>query len=331
MPGQQVAGQTPAPSAAPAPEIAPAARAALAAFEEHLAGELGRSEHTVRGYVGDVTSLLEHAARLRKPEPADLDLAVLRSWLANQRVRGRSRGTLARRAVSARVFTAWAHRRGLIPTDPGRRLKASAPGRSLPDVPSASQVLRLVNGPTDQAPGAEEGNPDPLATALRLRDTALVELLYASGARVSEVAGLDIAGLEFSRGLVRLFGKGRKERLVPVGGPAQTAVERWLAAGRPLLAGAQSGTAVFLGRRGARVDVREIRRVVHAAAQAVDCPDVAPHALRHATATHLLEGGADLRAVQEMLGHASLGTTEIYTHVTAERLTEAYERAHPRA
>ncbi len=164
------------------------------------------------------------------------------------------------------------------------------------------------------------------------RDVAILELLYATGMRVSELCGLDLGALDAERRVVRVFGKGRKERTVPLGAPAARAVDAWLARGRPRLSTAESGPAVFVGERGRRVDPRVVRRVVHRALRLVDgAPDLGPHGLRHAMATHLLEGGADLRSVQEMLGHASLATTQIYTHVTNERLRAAFEQAHPRA
>ncbi len=165
-----------------------------------------------------------------------------------------------------------------------------------------------------------------------MRDSALLELLYASGIRVGELVGLDVDDIDRGRRVVRVLGKGRKERTVPYGAPAAAALETWLRSGRPLLAREASGPALFLGLRGRRLDPRTVRRVVHAAMQALDgVPDLGPHGLRHSAATHLLEGGADLRSVQEMLGHASLATTQIYTHVSVERLRRAYAQAHPRA
>ncbi|HVU74167.1 MAG TPA: tyrosine-type recombinase/integrase [Mycobacteriales bacterium] len=322
--------------------LSPAAHALLEGWEEHLCAELGRSPNTVRAYVADVASLLDHAGRMGHADPRELDLTVLRSWLSRQRTEGAARTTLARRAAAARVFTAWATRAGVLEADPGVRLASPRAHRTLPVVLTQSDAGALVEAPARRAaagtgddvdvPGDIPSDlPGEIAEALVRRDAALCELLYATGARVSEVAGLDRRALDLARGMVRLFGKGDKERVVPLGGPAATAVRAWLDTGRPVLAGPAAGDAVFLGARGGRIDVREVRRVVHRAARRAGVADVGPHALRHAAATHLLEGGADLRSVQEMLGHASLATTEIYTHVTADRLRAAYERAHPRA
>jgi integrase/recombinase XerC len=167
---------------------------------------------------------------------------------------------------------------------------------------------------------------------LALRDVAILETLYATGIRVSELAGLDLDDLDTHRRTLRVLGKGRKERTVPIGGPALRALAVWLNGPRQTLAGPEAGTAVFLGAQGRRIDPRVVRRIVHQALRAVEgAPDLGPHGLRHAMATHLLDGGADLRSVQEMLGHASLATTQIYTHVTDDRLRRAYQQAHPRA
>lgn len=309
-------------------ELAPAAREVLDAFVRHLSAECGRSVNTVRAYAGDVTSLLDHAARMGRPDPAALDLAVLRSWLARLRTGGASRATLARRASAARVFTAFGVARGWLAEDAGVRLASPRPLRTLPRVLTQEGAAVLLAG---AAPAAPDEGGERRGAALVLRDTAALELLYATAARVSELCGLDVGDLDAHRRVLRVLGKGGKERTVPFGVPAAAAVQAWLDGGRALLATAASGEALLLGARGARVDPRTVRRSVHAAARATGTPDVAPHALRHSAATHLLEGGADLRTVQELLGHASLATTQIYTHVSAERLRSEYERAHPRA
>ena len=293
-------------------------RSALAAFEEHLALERNLSPHTVRAYVGDVTSLLDHAGRLHVDDLADLDLRTLRSWLARLHSLGASRTTLARRASAARVFTAWASRRGLMPVDTGAPLTSPRPHRHLPEVLRADEAAAALDTAGDDTP-------------IGLRDRAVLELLYATGARVSELCGLDVDDLDRQRRTIRVLGKGRKERVVPVGEPASDAVERWLAAGRPALVTAASGPALLLGARGGRIDSRTVRRVVHERLRLAGAPDLGPHGLRHSAATHLLEGGADLRSVQELLGHATLATTQIYTHVSIERLRATYDRAHPRA
>ena len=299
--------------------LPPLLAAALGAFSCYLALEVGRAPHTVRAYTGDVAGLLEHAARLGVTTPADLDLAVLRSWLARSRTTGAARTTLARRGSSARVFTAWAHRRGLLATDPGALLATPKGHRTLPDVLRADEAARLV----DQVDGD---------SAEDLRDRVSLELLYATGIRVGELCGLDLDDVDDERRTVRVLGKGRRERSVPYGGPAAASVRAWLGRGRPQWATATSGTALLLGRRGGRVDPRVVRTLVHRRLAAVPgAPDLGPHGLRHSAATHLLEGGADLRSVQELLGHASLATTQLYTHVSVERLRASYVQAHPRA
>jgi len=299
--------------------LPPALLDALAAFERHLALELSRSRHTVRAYTGDVADLLRHAARLGVTEPAGLDLGVLRSWLARSRTTGAARTTLARRGSSARVFTAWAARRGVLVRDVGALLATPKGHRTLPDVLRPDEAARLV----EQVDGS---------SAEQLRDRALLELLYATGIRVGELCGLDVDDLDRDRCVVRVMGKGARERSVPYGDPAGRAVDAWLRSGRPQWATASSGPALLLGRRGGRLDPRAARSVVHRRlADVPGAPDLGPHGLRHTAATHLLEGGADLRAVQELLGHATLATTQIYTHVSVERLRASYAQAHPRA
>lgn len=300
--------------------------AVLDQYERHLALERGLSGHTVRAYLGDVTSLL---LTVFGPDPApdrrldEVDLAALRGWLAAQRAGGASRTTLARRAAAARTFTAWAHRRGHLDSDPGARLVAPRPHRTLPSVLRTDQAEALM---TAAESGAAEREP------VALRDQVLVELLYATGIRVSELCGLDVDDLDLGRRVLRVLGKGNKERTVPFGAPAAAAVGSWLEHGRPRLAVDGSGPALLLGARGRRLDPRTARRVVHDAVSAVpQAADIGPHGLRHSAATHLLEGGADLRSVQELLGHATLATTQLYTHVTVERLKAIHDRTHPRA
>ncbi|GAB3398848.1 tyrosine recombinase XerC [Amycolatopsis echigonensis] len=303
------------------------AESVVADYERHLSLERGLSPHTVRAYVGDVVSLLafltvgEDDRLARRFE--DLDVTQLRAWLARQRSDGAGRTTLARRAAAARTFTAWAHRTGLLKSDPGGRLAAPRTHRTLPGVLRAEQADALMDA---SAKGAAERDP------VALRDRALVELLYATGIRVSELCGLDVGSVDFSRRVVSVVGKGDKERTVPFGVPAAEALTAWLEDGRPALAGETPLTALFLGVRGKRLDPRAARRVVHEAVAAVPgATDMGPHGLRHSAATHLLEGGADLRSVQELLGHATLATTQLYTHVTVDRLKAIHDRAHPRA
>ena len=308
--------------------LLPALAESLDGWEEHLRLQRDLSPHTVRAYVGDVVSLLEHLARRSGTTVADLDLAALRSWLAQGRTRGDSRSTTARRAASARSFTAHLRRSGQVAEDVGLRLASPRAHRTLPGVLGAEQARAVLEQAAQPAVEAEQ----PADTALRLRNVLVVELLYASGIRVGELVGLDVDDVDRGRRLLRVLGKGRKERSVPFGVPAATALAEWLAHGRPVLATPTSGPALLLGTRGGRLDPREARRVVHAAvAAAPGVPDVGPHGLRHSAATHVLEGGADLRSVQELLGHASLATTQVYTHVTVERLRAVHAQAHPRA
>lgn len=290
-------------------------------YERHLRAERGLSGHTVRAYVGDVVGLLDHAGRMRVQTPEALDLATLRSWLARQRTGGAARGTLARRAAAARGFTAYARRIGATSMDPGAALSSPKPHRSLPAVLSQDEAVGLVEAVPDDA-------DDPAA----LRDRLILELLYATGVRVGELVGLNIEDADRGRRLVRVIGKGDKQRSVPYGVPAERALDHYLTLGRPRLLATATDRALLLGVRGARIDPRTVRRVVHLRLAAVPgAPDLGPHGLRHSAATHLLEGGADLRSVQELLGHATLATTQIYTHVSVERLRSTYERAHPRA
>ena len=292
-------------------------------FGRYLEAERGRSAHTVRAYLSDVGSLLEHAVTEGAADLADLELGTLRRWLGAQSEAGMSRATLARRAATARAFTAWAVREELIAVDPALRLRAPKREKSLPGVLQQGQVQRLVAGAES---AAAEGEP------LALRNRAMLELLYATGIRVGELSGLDIDDLDPDRRTLRVVGKGNKERTVPYGLPAALAVDDWLRRGRPALVAADSGPALFLGARGKRVDQRQVRTVVKGLLDGLgDTSATGPHALRHSAATHLLDGGADLRAVQEILGHSSLATTQIYTHVSVDRLRKSYQQAHPRA
>ncbi|MBG6067383.1 tyrosine recombinase XerC [Micromonospora ureilytica] len=314
--------------------LPPALRDAVDDFAEHLSRVRNRSAHTVRAYVTDLVSLLDHAVRMGCVDLAELDLSVLRSWLARQRTTGAARTSLARRAASARAFSAWAHRSGLLPADVGAALASPRAHRELPSVLRADQAAALVEAPARRAPPSDppaEPGAGAAAAAVPLRDRVLLELLYATGVRVSEACGLDVGDVDHGRRVIRVFGKGGRERSVPYGVPAQRALDDWLRRGRPAMVSARSGDALLLGARGGRLNPTTARQIVGAYAETAGLPRTSPHDLRHSAATHLLEGGADLRAVQELLGHSSLASTQIYTHVSVERLRAAYRQAHPRA
>lgn len=299
----------------------------VAEFGDYLRLERGCSPHTQRAYLGDLAALFTYLERVDEPDPSVVSLASLRRWLANQHAAGAERATLQRRAASVRAFFAWAYRTGRVPCDPAAGLRSPRVDRRLPPTLEIDQARRML----DEVARRVDGLEDPRDHAAALRDVAIIEVLYAAGIRVSEACGLDIGDIDRDRGLLQVLGKGGKQRSAPIGAPAARALEAWLAE-RPLLAAPTAGLALFVGDRGARIDPRVVRRIVHRALAAVpDAPDLGPHGLRHAMATHLLEGGADLRAVQEMLGHSSLATTQLYTHVTTERLRAAYQQAHPRA
>ncbi|WP_051772037.1 tyrosine recombinase XerC [Saccharothrix sp. NRRL B-16314] len=298
---------------------------ALDRYERHLAMERGLSPHTVRAYLGDVVALLVHLAG-GTPDDVTveaIDLPGLRSWLASQHSAGSSRTTMARRAAAARTFTAWAARNGLLAADPGPRLVAPRPHRTLPAVLRPDQAGAAMAA---AELGAEQGDP------VALRDQAVVELLYATGVRVAELCGLDLDDVDYSQRVIRVLGKGSRERTVPFGVPAERAVRRWMEHGRSALVNDRSQRALLIGARGGRLDPRTARRVVRDVVGAVPgTAGTGPHGLRHSAATHLLEGGADLRTVQELLGHATLATTQLYTHVTVERLKAIHDRTHPRS
>ena len=289
---------------------------AIEAFVQYLNRERSLSENTIRAYVGDLQSLSNHLAALQIEEVSQLNISHLRSWLANQQTKGASRTTLSRRATSVKLFTKWAFKEGLLPNDVGANLATPKAHRILPeilDVKSADLAMKSLETVAEET-----------GELTAIRNLAMVELLYATGARVSELCGLDLKDVDYERQTIRVIGKGNKERVIPVGRPAIAALDKWLAV-RPQLANDRSGNAIFLGARGKRIDQRQVREVVYKTIE------LGPHALRHSAATHLLEGGADLRTVQEILGHASLTTTQIYTHVSAERLHSAFKQAHPRA
>jgi len=282
------------------------------AFAHHLGGERGFSENTVRSYRSDLLGLAEFAGG------RDLDLELLRDWLWAASEEGLAKTTIARRSAAARAFGAWLARTGQVAADPAVRLKSPKPDQHLPRVLSRDQMDGIFA--TLEALAAT-------GDLMAIRNLAIIELLYGAALRVSEVVGLDLGAVDLERQTVLVTGKGSKQRVVPFGVPARKAVVAWLDA-RP----ATADPALFLNTRGGRVNTRSVYDVV--AGILIELPGsgpAGPHALRHTAATHLLDGGADLRAVQELLGHASLGTTQIYTHVSTERLKQSYALAHPRA
>ena len=293
-------------------------------FASYLAADRGFSEHTVRSYRSDLTQLVAFAEERGATGPEDLDLELLRDWLWRSSQDGLAKSTLARRAASARSLSSWLARTKATSTDAAARLKAPKSDHHLPRVLSRENMDAILASLSTRA---ETGD------AVALRDLAIVELLYASALRVSELTGLSLGDLDLGRLTVRVMGKGAKERVVPFGVPARRAIVAWLDDGRPALAPRTTAQEpLFVGARGNRLVSRTVYELVSRLLESVPGSGPAgPHTFRHTAATHLLDGGADLRAVQEMLGHASLGTTQLYTHVSTERLKESYRVAHPRA
>lgn len=294
----------------------------VAQYEEHLALVRNLSDNSIRGYVTDLESFLKHMEKLGIVEFNQLEIEHIRSWLANLQTTGVARSTLTRRIVSIRAFTNWAAANGWLTSDLGANLAVPKAHKVLPqvlNVQEAATVMKALEVRAAQEP-----------TAINSRDLAIVEVLYSCAIRVSELCGLNLGDIDSSRNTLTVIGKGNKQRVVPLGLPAMRALQSYLKNSRPQFANSTSHDALFIGARGARIDQRTVRAVVYEAMNAVGAK-MGPHGLRHSAATHLLEGGADLRTVQEILGHASLATTQIYTHVSPERLQSAYKQAHPRA
>jgi integrase/recombinase XerC len=293
-------------------------------YVEHLRNVRNLSENSIRAYVADLESMITHVNQLGITDFSALELNHLRSWLSKLQVKGGSRSSISRRVVSIRAFTYWAAKNGWLPRDIGRDLVAPKPERNLPEIMDIDNAAKAIQALEVRA--TEEESP------IAFRDLAVIEILYATGIRVSELVGLNIEDVDRTRNTIKVQGKGSKERVVPIGIPALRALDKYLEHGREKFANQHSGRALFLGGRGKRIDQRIVRTIVYNATGAVgNGIKLGPHAIRHSAATHLLEGGADLRTVQEILGHSSLSTTQIYTHVTQERLKKAYEQAHPRA
>ena len=294
----------------------------IAAYEEHLVLVRNLADNSIRGYVSDLESCLKHLEKLQIAEFSQLELGHLRSWLADLQSTGAARSTMARRIVSIRAFTYWAASQGWIKSDFGAALAIPKPHKTLPEVLDIADTEVVIASMQTRA----DEDPNPLT----IRDLAMIEVLYATGIRVSELCGLDLRSIDESRNTLQVLGKGSKERVVPIGIPALNALRHYLKIARPDLVTEKSGSAVFLGSRGSRIDQRTVREVVYQAMSAVGSK-MGPHGLRHTAATHLLEGGADLRTVQEILGHSSLATTQLYTHISPDRLQKAFDNAHPRA
>lgn len=294
----------------------------LGDFALHLSAQRGLSAHTVRAYTSDLEQLFLFAQGQGVESYAEMELSTLRGWLAEMASRQLSRSTVARRGAAARTFFEWAARTGRIDQDPAARLASPRQHKVLPTVLAVNSAATLMDAARDLA---VEGGPADL------RVWACVELIYATGARVGEIVDLDVRDVDLDQRSVRVLGKGDRERIVPFGVPAASALRAWLERGRPALATWSTADALFVGQRGQRWGQRQVREAVHRLSAIAGVDDVAPHDLRHSAATHLLQGGSDLRTVQEVLGHATLATTQRYTHVSAERLRSSYQLAHPRA
>lgn len=319
--GHGAAGPEDEPSGGPLDPMIPL-------FRAHLGLERSRSEHTVRSYTADVADLSAWMRENGIDSPDLLDRDALRGWLARRHQRGLARSSISRGIAAVHTFFRWAVDTQGLRHDPAAGLRGPRPSKHLPDVVGAAALADMLDGMERRAFAAHE---DEHGAALAARDWALLELLYGTGARISELVGLDRSHVDSPNHVLTLTGKGNRQRRVPYGNRAADALALW-GHRRPVLATAAAGDAVFVGARGARIDVRVARRAVSAALESV--PDTAargPHSLRHSAATHLLDGGADLRTVQELLGHATVATTQIYTHVSVERIKRAYSQAHPRA
>lgn len=325
----------------PTAAVPPPRSAHLQVLEEYL-GYLqfrrGRSENTVRAYESDLTSLLGYLNQQQVTDLRAVVLDQLRGWLAHLQAQGLGRSTMARKISAAKNFFAWLTREHALAEDPALRLQAPKKEQRLPQVLQPSQIERLldeVKQPVTRKPPRDGKDNEPVTqrdAAIAVRNQVIGEILYASGLRISELVTLDVNDVDFERRALRVLGKGNKERMVPFGKPAQRALELWLGQARPVLLTADSSDALLLGVRGGRLNVRQAREVIAKALQQLgDTSASGPHALRHTVATHLLDGGADLRAVQEFLGHSSLATTQLYTHVSVDRLRQSYRQAHPRA
>lgn len=296
------------------------------AWGVYLRANLAVSEHTLRAYVSDLRAFIVYCQvdeLSTENIRSVVTLRAIRAWLASLVQQGKSRSTISRRTASIRSFTAWAYRRGYLDSDPGLLVTSARGDQKLPQVQTPSDTAELLSYAATRT--REENLP------AAIRDWAILETIYATGIRVSEVCSLDTTSIDQQGMTLRVIGKGNKERVVPFTRACLSALQAWLSHGRPSLAIPEAGRALFVGDKGRRIDPRVIRSMIHRMCAQAGVRDLAPHALRHTAATHILAGGADLRAVQEMLGHSSLQTTQRYTHVDAQRLSAIYKQAHPRA
>lgn len=295
---------------------------AIDAFTAHLEAGKGYSPNTVKAYRTDLAELVTFLHGAKVTLSSEIQLEHLRDWLWQISGAGLAKSSLARKSAAVRAFTAWAFKQGLIDSDPGLRLRSPKLAKTLPKVVSKESIRVIFETLVGKA---QPGNPEAI------RDLLVVELLYATGARVSELAALNLEDIDYGRKIIRVTGKGNKQRMVPYGQPAADALDLWISNARREFASEASGSALLLTARGKRLGVRQIYGTVSSILEATPTGKAGPHSFRHSAATHLLDGGADLRAVQELLGHASLGTTQIYTHVSIDRLKAGYQNAHPRA
>lgn len=296
------------------------------AWGVYLRANLAVSEHTLRAYASDLRAFIVYCQvdeLSTENIRSVVTLRAIRAWLASLVQQGKSRSTISRRTASIRSFTAWAYRRGYLDSDPGLLVTSARGDQKLPQVQTPSDTAELLSYAATRT--REENSP------AAIRDWAILETIYATGIRVSEVCSLDTTSIDQQGMTLRVIGKGNKERVVPFTRACLSALQAWLSHGRPSLAIPEAGRALFVGDKGRRIDPRVIRAMIHRMCAQAGVRDLAPHALRHTAATHILAGGADLRAVQEMLGHSSLQTTQRYTHVDAQRLSAIYKQAHPRA
>jgi len=291
-------------------------------FADYLQAARGYSKHTVKAYETDVLDLVGWLAKREITHVSDLELEQIREWLYELDQKGLTKTTLARKSAAIRAFSLWLVKTETLEIDIAQRLKSPKTGRSLPKVVSRETLNDLFESLQSKAVA---DNPNGL------RDLLAVELLYASGCRVSELVGLNLEDVDYSRNILRVMGKGAKQRMVPFGIPARESLDNWIRQGRAQLVNDKSGQALLINSQGKRLGVRQVYALVAGLLEGTPTGVAGPHALRHSAATHLLDGGADLRAVQELLGHSSLGTTQIYTHVSVERLKAGYQKAHPRA